>query len=740
MPSTTSFDRKAILRHAWQETWRRNLILPILGFVVFVILFPVSTAGMPGTSIFNINYTHEQLKYRFFDASFGPVITGAVLVYGQLLGIALLRFLHDRRQTVTYFSLGITRGRLLAVRLGAGALMLTLGVGVPLAVSLILNLAALGYAASIFSSFFYLLCGYLVLGLVSLLTAGIGAALAGTLPEAVAFSACLLAIPSAALYGVGALAKHLLFGSGAGVLLRTGTAVAAPSFLTQLAAFNPILFFYHDSMTYYAYYANTSGTALPAVRPLAVVLWFVGAVVLAGLAALALKRRKNEVSGVAGMCPGMNAALTLTTDFFLFTLLFDVLAPLNTGVAFLAGTAAFIAVWLAFAALNARGKKTDRKRNAAVLAGGLAAAYLMVALFGTGLFGYGARVPDADDIASAAVSYTGSPNYITGDGTQGSSGESGYYVSQQVRLTDPSDLAMLVSLHKALVAAGRPALELNEGNFSKTAVPYDIKITYTLRNGSTLTRYYDRAAFSTLESMLTLDNTKAVKTFEQEGITGNNKNTYWAAGAYRSGSVYLCNNWYTNPTLLNLSADKRAALLKALAADVEDQPLSDRYFPKGSALGVLMFSQAGDSDTKTYAYNLENTEVYLTSAFTNTLQFLNDNGLSSVLNFDGGAESVTLMKYNPYVSKNRAVSPQTPYFMSYTADNGSSFILQKDFGKNYTVDDPDQVAELLPLLQNDYYMSGGGYLAAVKLKSGIYVYKFLPYADAPREIRGVVLN
>lgn len=104
------------------------------------------------------------------------------------------------------------------------------------------------------------------------------------------------------------------------------------------------------------------------------------------------------------------------------------------------------------------------------------------------------------------------------------------------------------------------------------------------------------------------------------------------------------------------------------------------------------------------------------------------------------AESVTLIKYNPYVSKNRAVTPQTPYFMGYTADNEGNFILQKDFGKNYTVDDPDQLTGLLPLLQNDYYMSGSGYLAAVKLKSGTYVYKFLPYADAPKEIRGAVVN
>lgn len=740
MLSPTSFDRRPILRHAWRETWMRNLLLPVIGLVVFIILFPVSTAGMPSSSIFNVDYTHDQLKYRFFDASFGPVIIGAVLVYGLLLSIALLRFLHDRRQTVAYFSLGITRMRLLAVRLGAGCLMLLIGVGAPLAVSLLLNLAALGYTTSIFGSFFYLLCGYLVLGLVPLFVAGIGCALAGTLLEAAVFSVCLLAIPSAVLYGVGALMRHLLFGSASGVLLRTGTGLAASSLLTQFAAFNPALFFYHDSITYSAFYTTTTGETLPAIRPLTVLLWFIGAVILAELAAFTLQRRKNEIAGVGGMSRGMNIVLTLTLAFFLYTLLFDVLAALNVFVAFIAATAGFVAVWLVFAVLTSCGKRAGRQ-NITVLAAGLAATYAVVALLGTGFLGYSARVPDADDIASATVSYVGSPNYTTGDGTQGSSGANGYYIAQQVKLTDASDLSLLVSLHKTLIAARKPALELNQSDFEKTAVPYDIMVQYTLKNGSTLVRYYDRSTFSTFESMLTLENTQAVKRLEQNIITGNTGDAYWAAGAYRRGSIYLSNNWYTNPQLLTLSEDKRTELLQALAADVAAQPLNDRYFPSKPALGVLMFSQTGDSDTKTYAYNLENAEVYLTSAFTNTLKFLNDNGLAKALSFGGAAESITLMKYNPYVSKDREAAPESQYFMAYTADNAGSFILQKDFGKNYVVDDPDQVDELMPLLQNDYYMSRGGYLAAVKLQgSDTYVYKFLPLADAPKKIRSAVMN
>lgn len=741
MPSQTSFERKGILRHAWLEIWTRNLLLPIAGLAVFLVLLPVSTAGMPGSSIFNIEYTHDQLKYRFFAASFGPVLYAAAVVYGIVLGLALLRFMSDRRQTATYFSLGLSRTRLLRIRLLAACLMLAVGVGAPLLVSLLLNLAALGYTPSIFRSFFYLLSGLLVTGLTSLFASAIASALAGTLFEAAAFTACLLAIPSALFYGVGALTKHLLFGSASGVLLRTGTGYAAPSLLSQSSAWNPLLFFYHDCMTYSAYYATTTGATLPSIRPLTVILWLAADVVLALLAILALKKRKVEFAGIAGMCRGMNRTLAITLAFFLFTLIIDLLASVSLPIAFAAGTAVFILVCFILRVVTRRNHHTTAGNGIWTLPAGLAAVYALVVVLGTGFFGYSTRIPDASNVASMQISYVGSPNYITGDNTQGSSGANGYYISQSVKLTDTGDIKLASTLHEAMINAGKPSLQLNSAAYEKTAVPYDITVQYKLKNGGTITRYYDRTTYAVLETMLTLDNTNAVKALTRKNLSGESGSAYWAAGAYKNGTVYLSNSWYNNTQALALSSGKRAELLADVAADVAAQPLSDRYFPSKTPLGVLMFSPAGESDTATFAYNLENAEIYVTDRFTRTLAFLRGNGLGNAFDFTGAVENITLMKYNPYVSVNRSIVPTSGYFMGYSQNNENGFVLQKDFGKNTVIDDADQIGKLLPLLQNGYFVSRGGYLAAVKLKgSSQYVYKFLPLAYAPKEIKGLVIN
>ena len=63
-------------------------------------------------------------------------------------------------------------------------------------------------------------------------------------------------------------------------------------------------------------------------------------------------------------------------------------------------------------------------------------------------------------------------------------------------------------------------------------------------------------------------------------------------------------------------------------------------------------------------------------------------------------------------------------------------MIQKDFGNKYVIDDPDKIQEVTAGLRNGYYMSRGGYLAAVKLdgQDG-YRYMFLPEIYVPDFVR-----
>lgn len=85
--------------------------------------------------------------------------------------------------------------------------------------------------------------------------------------------------------------------------------------------------------------------------------------------------------------------------------------------------------------------------------------------------GFVARVPDPDTVASAEVYGMGSAPHDTAD-----------YAS--VTVTDPEDLAVLAQLHRAFTGTRGAA---GETDWDATL---SLRVTYTLKNGSTLSRYY----------------------------------------------------------------------------------------------------------------------------------------------------------------------------------------------------------------------------------------------------------
>ena len=150
-----------------------------------------------------------------------------------------------------------------------------------------------------------------------------------------------------------------------------------------------------------------------------------------------------------------------------------------------------------------------------------------------------------------------------------------------------------------------------------------------------------------------------------------------------------------------------------------------------------MFSQNGEYDCEYYAYNLDNAFVYVTDQDQNTISWLTANGLLDMVSGQAQVESVTLQKFDPYIGINGMKYPMGMYFMSYRADSLDEFLIQKDFGTKYTITDEEKVRQLLPGLRNGYYMTEGGYLAAVKIagKDG-YVYMFLPADQVPGFVKG----
>jgi ABC-2 type transport system permease protein len=731
-----------MLRHDFAVSIRQVLPLFVIAFIMFMVSMPVSTAAVPDLSVFNVDYTHDQLKWRFWASDLLYVVYFAVVVYGAVLGVVSFRFLLVRSETTAFLSLPIRRTALFGTRLGACALALVLGIAVPMAVSLVVNIAALGIWSGLFSSFAFVTVGLIVVGLVSCLAATLCCVAAGTIVEAVTFTASILASVTVAAWGLNTLMVELLAGNACGETLYNGSTVVADSLVQITAVFNPLLFFLSEAQDY-----QTFSVQYPVYRPDAgdwplLIAWAMVVFVLIMAGRYLLSRRKGEVAGAAGHNAPFLFVVGIVVGLTAFGALFTLLANVNVVLAALCAFAAFIIVSLILFRGPLRG--TTRLHTTLAVMGGESLCLLAtVGVVATGGFGYSSYVPNVSQVSEVSVSYTGSPDYLAAGFTTATAGSGSYYYSTTYSFDDADDIAAIMAVQDDLIGTSASALASDAQDFGETVVPYDVVITYTMEDGSTVVRYYDRATYDELYALAELDGSQTVANLERAVIASDTSDltTYQsdafarstAHQVYLNGSIYLSDAYYGSSVLLNCSDEAHEALLTALAEDVATQSVEDRYHPSSTALGILMFSESGQQDAKTFAYAISDTVIYLTDEFTNTLAWIEANGLTSYIEGSGSSiESLSFQRYDPYTSVNDVTSPASALFMGYRSTSSSSFIVTKDFGTAYTTSDATELAETLPSLRNTYFMNESGYLVCAKLTDGSgYAYFYLPDSAAP---------
>ncbi len=722
---------------------RRVLSLGLLGLVVFAVLMPVSTAAVPQSSVFTLAYTHDQLRFRFFAGPLTPVVLLATVAFGISLGVALFRFALVRDQAAAVFSLGLGRVTLFCTRLVVGTLVLAVCLLVPLAVALLLNCLALGVTPGVVGQCAAVGAGLLVLGLISLAAAALSCLVAGTVAEALAFCAALLGSVTVATWGLNAVMSRLLVGNGFGALTSSQTTTVAPSLVSATSAFNPVLAFDAFLRRHAVFWRHGLVPRPPAVDWRTPVLWLAVIAALVVAAAVSAERRRSENAGIAGSALAVDLFACGVIGFGGFAVVFHLLASAGIGAALAAGVVTLVLVGLALM----RGPQRERapwSRTSAVVAGQTVVVLAVVAVVASGGLGYSGRVPSPASVASVTVSYTGSPEYLAVPVAASSVGRSYYFIGGYTYDTAAA-VRLVERVHHALIGdAHQPLATAVSGPFADTVVPYDIVITYRLRDGGHLTRYYDRARLADLAALLHLDDLRGVRTLERALITGDLDGLSPSAtaavvaapgwGAYRSGQVVLADRWYSHPETLSLSVAERAGLLAAIARDVTSQPAAARYFPRQPAAGVIAFT--GDPDTAMLGYQFGDALVYLTPDMTATLAFLRSHGLAGELRFHGSIQSLTFEKYEPYGGMARPTSPADQYFLGYRSSVAQDFWTQQDFGLRLATNDPAQIAQIVPRLRATYFLSDGGYLVAAKIAgSNVWAYCYLPAAEAPGYVR-----
>ena len=722
---------------------RRSLPVLLAGLAVFAVLVPVSTCAVDDISVFNVNYTHEQLKYQLYAQSLGPVVNAAAALFGSVLALALFRFLLQKRSTTALFSVGLSRVKLFCARWIAGAIGIVVGIGVPFAVSLALNVAALGWYDGQLTEFFFVTCGYIVVALVSFSLAAAAVSCAGTLFEACAFACALLFSVTVVFWGIGVLSEFLLVGNAAGVSPYGQSDLVSPSLLDAFSWLNPLLFF-ADSGSAHQFFKALHPVYYPELGDWRIVGgWLVAALALSGAALVLFCRRRGEQAEMAGMSPAFSLVSVALAGLAAFAAVVKLLGGVDVSVALLAAFSLFVLVSLVLLLGPLRGR-TSRMATLCCIGGEACAMGVVVSVVAGGAFGFASYIPETDQVASVEVSYNGSPSYLT-QGFSGTSGGASYYCTSSRTYSQKSSIDIVRSLQGQFIETARDERKTDYTDFEQSVVPYDVVIRYHLEDGGEVVRYYSQASIGELSSLLSLDNDSDAHALESAVITGDtsgldegavsqlSKSPSWSA--YRRGSIYAADGALNKIKQVTCTDEDRAELLSALAQDLESLSAGERYNPTSQARVCLMFTLSPELDVSSFGYSFSNAVSYVTDEWESTMAWLEAHGVIDQL---GGAsldsriiEQLTFQLDDPYASINKVTQPVGRYFMAYRSETAGQFWITQDYGALKVVEDQAKIAEVLPNLRTGCYMTGG-YLVQAKLRGiDAYVYFYLPSALAP---------
>lgn len=717
--------------------------LPALcaALAVLTVLVPVSTAAVPSVSVFNLDYTHEQLKYQLFSPALAPAVTGACAVAGIAFAICLFHFVLARRAVTARFSLGIARCEIFAIRFGVGLVCCAIAVAVPFAVSFALNAASLGVYDGEVAACLYVAAGFVLTAAVSMALSTIAILLAGSPAEATVLTVALIGGVSVLAWTADALCSHLLAGFSWGVAAYNQVAPVEPSILERAELVNPALFFLEEgaskqafSVLHPVYYPEPGNAAL-------LLGWTAVLIALMALAACLLVFRRGEQAEIAGMNPAISAVGALIVSLAGFAGALSALVAAGTTAALASGCAAlaFVSAALLFGPLRGR---VPARRVAAGIAAELALVLAVAGVVHGGALGFAAYVPgDGDGVASVEVSVIGDPSRLT-SGFAGVTHGSAFYAAASASFDDAASIKTVERAHRELVAdAAEPVAR--DGVYA-----YDVLIRYTFRDGRVVSRYYDRARMRTIAGLAglggdaaTLGMRRAIITGDESGLSKAEAATIEAAPAwacYRRGGAAIADGTLQGARELQLSDADRAGLLVALADDVAAGAGTGAETASAAPVrAVLMFSTSLEADMRSMGYSFNAATTYLTDAYGETLAWLRAHGHVAGAGEAAAPEAVApafdeLALVRDDASLSSASAPVSRWFAGYRSASDDDWwyagVAAPGSGspRAVSISDASEISRLAGSLRPGCLMTGGWLVRAhVRGETG-YTYLYLP--------------
>lgn len=690
----------------------KRSFLSILPYSVIAFLALIMFHVQPVLSyVFSESFKTEKMQksvlFNFLgsDSTFSSFIQIGMVLCGMLMAFSLFQFLLKKKSVNVYLSFGMTRSKLYINRLFAAVLSLFVATFIPTFLTFIINLVNFGASSALTSLFCYMFLMEFVSGLAGFALASAVMTFSGCTIEAVITTIGLSALPtfiSGTIDNLSTMVRGYVYNAGADIARATGGnlfniwtfAVDAEKLNGKSTEFTyEKTFVLLGKLTKKSEFKAFQCVDMEVLAP--ILMWLAISIILIAVGTVFMNKRKSENSNSFGkfyLASASNGLLVYTivlnalASVLKYAYADDYRSPLHQNLSLIlliVFGATILAFFLVELILRRNFKATLKTLPVYALA--FAVTIFAFVYYGTSCFGAYNKLPDISQIKSVSMDIKDN----RGTKLQNTAIQSTFRSENAEDIKTAYAMFDMVKSDKHYKGA-----EL-EGKIGFKIVLKDgteINRIYAVYTSDIYNKYrrtvYDTQFFKDflkqvlVEGKVTsedddsfyISNENGYQTMVSNGLP-NMKNVEW----YYVGPSYLVDNYYTNSATANLDLIEDVDGLKeAIYKDYIAMSYDDAYTNTRIPVGAISsnIEQAKNVNTKltnkygyyyeegTYYSDLEATQqkedkcvkgsaiysFYIYPNMTNTIKFLNDNGLTP-LAYTGNIKEVYYADTNYSVNK-----------------------------------------------------------------------------------------
>lgn len=771
-------------------------ILPysVIAFIALIMFHVQPVLSYVFSESFKTEKMQKSVLFNFLgsDSTFSSFIQIGMVLCGMLMAFTMFQFLLKKKSVNVYLSFGMTRSKLYINRLFAAVLSLFVATFIPTFLTFIINLVSFGASSALTSLFCYMFLMEFVSGLAGFALASAVMTFSGCTIEAVITTIGLSALPtfiSGTIDNLSTMVRGYVYNAGADIARATGGnlfniwtfAVDAEKLNGKSTEFTyEKTFVLLGKLTKKSEFKAFQCVDMEVLAP--ILMWLAISIILIAVGTIFMNKRKSENSNSFGKFYLASASNGLLVYMVVVNALASVLkysyadnhrSPLHQNLSLIlliVFGATILAFFLVELILRRNFKATLKTLPVYALA--FAVTIFAFVYYGTSCFGAYNKLPDISQIKSVSMDIKDNRG-ITLQNTA---------IHSTFRSENAEDIKTAYAMFDMVKS---------DKHYKGAELEGKIGFKIVLKDGTEINRIY--AVYTSdiyNKYRRTVYNTQFFKDFlKQVLVEGkatseddsyidengyqmmasnglpNMKNVEW----YYVGPSYLVDNYYTNSATANLDLIEDVDGLKeAIYKDYIAMSYDDAYTNTRIPVGAISsnITQAKNVNTKLtnkygyyyeegtyYSYGYDDPEVtqqkedkcvkgralysfYIYPNMTNTIKFLNDNGLTP-LAYTGKVKEVY------YADTNYSVSKVLSHYADgskldnrYEAFDFSQALNVNNYGA-VTDGSPDTIS-FMDFIKNAYVNAGLTLKTVSGDKAKEIVSKAVPYyePDHGTEIKG----